>query len=82
MDIDKTIRSYIGLKHKLVGVKILDKENEKELLPVLDIPKDTKKDIEKLVNNDKTIIITEAAFQPEWKWEERYLVFDGKKTRK
>ena len=69
-------------KHLLYPMVQVDKNNNKELLPELNIPADTKKDIEKLVNNDKIVVITEAAFQPEWKWEEKYLVFDGKKTTK
>lgn len=74
-------RKYNSMKKPLLyPVVQVDKENEKELLPELSIPEDSKKDIEKLVNNDKIVIITEAAFQPEWKWEEKYLVFDKKKT--
>jgi len=61
---------------------IIDKENMEELFPALYIPGKVKDEIEKLVNNEKVVIITEAAFQPEWKWEEKYLVFDGKKTTK
>ncbi|ODS40361.1 MAG: hypothetical protein A7315_08885, partial [Candidatus Altiarchaeales archaeon WOR_SM1_79] len=30
MDIDKTIRSYIGSKHKLIGVRILSEESKKD----------------------------------------------------
>jgi len=74
-------RKYNSMKKPLLyPVVQVDKENEKELLPVLDIPEDIKKDIEQLVNNSKIVVITEAAFQPEWKWEEKYLVFDKKKT--
>ncbi|MEO0294359.1 MAG: hypothetical protein ABIN61_09135 [candidate division WOR-3 bacterium] len=58
----------------------VSKDNKEELLPELDIPKQIKKDIEKLVNKNKIVIITEAAFQPEWKWDEKYLVFDRKKS--
>jgi len=74
-------RKYNSIKKPLLyPVVQVDKENKKELLPELSIPEETKKDIENLVNNDKIVIITEAAFQPEWKWEEKYLVFDKKKT--
>jgi hypothetical protein len=69
-------------KHRFDWVLIVDKENMEELSPALYIPGKVKDDIENLVNNGKVVIITEAAFQPEWKWEEKYLVFDEKKTRK
>jgi len=58
----------------------VDSMNMRELLPALFIPSEAKDKIEDLVNNDKSVIITEVAFQPEWKWEEKYLVFDKKKT--
>ncbi len=76
-------RKYGSMKKPLLyPVVQVDKESKKELLPELDIPEEKKKDIEKLVDSNKIVIITEAAFQPEWKWEEKYLVFDEKKTRK
>jgi len=58
----------------------VDNMNMRQLLPVLFIPGEVKDKIEDLLNNDKIVIITEAAFQPEWKWDEKYLVFDKKKT--
>jgi hypothetical protein len=65
---------------KLFGILRIDKDNVSELLPMLYIPSKVKKKIKKLIKENKIIVITEAAFQPEWKWEEKYLVFDKKKT--
>jgi len=74
-------RKYKSMKKPLLyPVVEVDKDNKEELLPALSIPEATKKDIEKLVKENNIVIITEAAFQPEWKWEEKYLVFDKKKT--
>jgi len=58
---------------------IIDKENMEELFPALYIPGKVKDEIEGLVNNGKVVIVSESAFQPEWKWEEKYLVFDESK---
>jgi len=70
----------MSFKHRFNRIVIIDKENITELFPALYIKGEVKDKIEDLVNNDKIVIITEAAFQPEWKWEEKYLVFDKKKT--
>jgi len=73
---------YNSMKKPLLLYPVVwvSKGNKEELLQELDIPKEVKDKIEDLVNNDKIVIITEAAFQPEWKWEEKYLVFDKKKN--
>ncbi len=65
---------------KLFGILKINENNASELLPMLYIPSKVKKKVKKLVKENKIVIVTEAAFQPEWKWEEKYLVFDKKKT--